>query len=107
MGTYGNGTVLRRQGAGSFAGNPDQQRQGSFADADRITIVRYDGDRERTCVTGLRGARRLLSRASLTDHARDRAVNELQIGNAVVLVELREITAGRVQARLEQPKRVA
>ena len=106
IGTYGNRTVLRRQGAGSFAGNPDGQRQGSFADTDRITIVSPDGDAERTRVTGLRGARRLLNRAPLDDHAVDRAVSELQIGHTVVLVDLRGITASQAQAQLEQPTRV-
>jgi hypothetical protein len=102
-GTYDNGTVLRRQSAGSFAGDPDQQRQGSFADTDRITIVSYDGDTERTRVTGLRGARRLLSSAPLDDHGVARAVNELQIGHTVVLVDLRGITASQAQAQPEQP----
>jgi hypothetical protein len=35
IGTFGNRVLLRRQGAGSFAGDPDLQRQGSFADVDR------------------------------------------------------------------------
>jgi pimeloyl-ACP methyl ester carboxylesterase len=105
VGTYGDGAVVRRQGAGSFAGDPDQQRQGSFADTDRITIVSYDGDAERTRVTGLRGARRLLSRAPLDDHAVDRAVNELQLGHTVVLVDLRGTTASQAQAQLEQQAR--
>jgi hypothetical protein len=107
VGTYGNRTVLRRQGAGSFAGDPDQRRQGSFADTDRITIISYDGDAERARVTGLRRARRLLSMAPLDDNAVDRAVNELQIGDTVVLVDLRGTTAGQAQAQFEQPKRVA
>lgn len=106
IGTYGNGTVLRRQGGGSFAGDPDQQRQGSFADTDRITIVSYHGDAERTRVTGLRGAQRLLSRAPLDDHAVDRAVNELQFGHTVVLVGHGGSRPAR-QAQLEQPTRVA
>jgi len=106
MGTYANGTVLRRQGAGAFAGDPDQQRQGSFADTDRITIVRYDGDAERARVTGLRGARRLLSRAPLDHHAVGRAIDELQLGRAVVLVDLRGSRPESAQAQLEQPKRV-
>jgi hypothetical protein len=104
IGTYGNGTVLRRQGAGSFAGDPDQQRQGSFADTDGVTIVRYDGDAERTRVTGLRGARRLLSRAPLDNHAVDLAVNELQKGHTVVLVELRTITTSQAQATSASPR---
>jgi hypothetical protein len=107
MGTYGNRTVLRRQGTGSFAGDPDQQRQGSFADTDGITIVGYDGNAERARVTSVRGPRRLLSGALLDDHAVDRAVNELQLGNTVVLVDLRGITVSPAQAQLDQPTRVA
>jgi hypothetical protein len=34
VGTYGNVRRLRRQGAGTFAGDPDRQRQGSFADGE-------------------------------------------------------------------------
>jgi hypothetical protein len=33
--TYANRVLLRRQGAGSYAGEPDLQRQGSYADVDR------------------------------------------------------------------------
>jgi len=61
IGTYGGRVVQRRQDAGSFAGDPDQQRQGSFADTDRVVIVTYKGDAERARITGLRGARRLLA----------------------------------------------
>lgn len=86
VGTYGGGVVLRRQGAGGFAGDPDRQRQGSFADADPVVIVSYEGDAERARVTGLRGVRRRLGRAALDDDAVDRAVSELHMGHAVVLV---------------------
>jgi hypothetical protein len=34
VGTYGSVVLLRRQGAGSYAGDPDRQRQGSSADTD-------------------------------------------------------------------------
>jgi hypothetical protein len=54
VGTYGNRPVLRRQGAGGFAGDPDHHRQGSFADTDRVVIVTYHDDAERARVTGLR-----------------------------------------------------
>jgi hypothetical protein len=107
VGTYGNRPVLRRQGAGGFAGDPDHQRQGSFADTDRVVIVTYHGDAERARVTGLRGARRLLGRASLGRDNVDRAVHELRDGHAVVLVNLREIGAGEDRARLEQHARAA
>jgi hypothetical protein len=102
VGTYGDRHVLRRQGAGSFAGDPDRQRQGSFADTDRVAIVTYNGDAERAQITGLRGARRLLARAALDDNAVDRVVGELHKAHAIMLVDLREIAASEANARLEQ-----
>ena len=107
IGTYGSRGLQRRQGAGSFAGDPDQQRQGSFADTDRVVIVTYKGDAERARITGLRGARRLLRRAALADDAVDRAVGELHQGHAIMLVDLREIDASEADARLEQLARAA
>jgi hypothetical protein len=35
VGTFGDRRIRRRQGAGAFAGDPDAQRQGSFADTER------------------------------------------------------------------------
>jgi hypothetical protein len=102
VGTYGGRVVQRRQGAGSFAGDPDQQRQGSFADTDRVVIVTHKGDAERARITGLRGARRLLRRAALNHDAVDRAVGELHQGHAILLVDLREIDASEADARLKK-----
>jgi hypothetical protein len=107
VGTFGGGVVRRRQGAGGFAGDPDQQRQGSFGNVDRVVIVTYDGAAERARVTGLRGVRRLLRRAPLGDDAVARAVNELHTGRAVVLVDFREIAAGEARDQLEQLARAA
>jgi hypothetical protein len=107
IGTYGGRVLRRRQGAGSFAGDPDQQRQGSFADTDRVVIVTYKGDAERARITGLRGARRLLRRAALAHDAVDRAVGELHQGQAILLVDLREIAASEADARLEKIARAA
>jgi hypothetical protein len=107
IGTYADRVLQRRQSAGSFAGDPDQQRQGSFADTDRVTIVTYEGDAERARITGLRGARRLLRRAALNDDAIDRAVRELHNGHAILLLDLREIAASEANARLETLARAA
>jgi hypothetical protein len=107
VGTYGGRVLQRRQGAGSFAGDPDRQRQGSFADTDRVVIVTFKGDAERTRITGLRGARRLLRRAALDHDAIDRAVRELHKGHAILLVDLREVAASEADARLEKPARAA
>jgi hypothetical protein len=105
--TFGSTTVLRRRGTGSFAGNPDQQRQGSYADTDRVVMVTYAGDAERARITGLSGMRRLLGSAALDDAAVDRPVNEVHKGHAIVLVDLREISASEADARLEQLARAA
>jgi len=107
VGTFGSTTVLRRRGTGSFAGNPDRQRQGSFGDTDRVVLVTYAHGSERARITGLRGARRLLGRAALDDAAVDRAVNELGKGHAILLVDLRELSASETDARLEQLARAA
>ena len=107
IGTYGGRVVQRRRGAGSFAGDPDQQRQGSIANTDRVVIVTYKRDAERARITGLRGARRLLRRAALDDDAVDRAAGELHQGHAILLVDLREIAASDADARLEKLARAA
>jgi hypothetical protein len=107
VGTFGGRTVRRGQGAGGFAGDPDQQRQGSFADTDRVVIVSYADDAERARVSGLRGARRLLSRAGLNDETIDRTVNELHLGHAVVLVDRHELAASEARAQLDRFARAA
>jgi hypothetical protein len=107
VGTFGDRHVLRRQGAGSFAGDADHQRQGSFADTDRVVIFTYNAEADHARVTGLRGARRLLSRAALDDDTMNRAVGELDRGHSVVLVDVREIVASEARAQLEQDARAA
>jgi hypothetical protein len=87
---------------GGFAGDPDQQRQGSFGDVYRVLIVTYDDDAERMRVTGFGGVRRLLRWAALRDDAVARAVNELRTGRAIVLVDLRESTTDQARDQLEQ-----
>jgi hypothetical protein len=93
VGTYGGEPIARRRAAGGFAGDPDVQRQGSFANTDRVVIVTFAGDAERTRVTGLHGARRLLRRTTLEDEAVDRATRELHSGHAVILVDVDEAGA--------------
>jgi hypothetical protein len=107
VGTFGDRPVLRSQGAGTFAGDADHQRQGSFADTDRVMIITYNADAEHARVTGLRGARRLLRRAALDDDTVDRALHELHRGHAVVLVDVGEIVASEARAQLEQDARAA
>jgi hypothetical protein len=101
VGTYGNVRRLRRQGNGTFAGDADRQRQGSFADTDRDVIVTYEHEVVHVHVVGVRGLRRLLRDAALDDNTIDRVVDELHTGHAVVLAEIAEITPSDARERLE------
>jgi hypothetical protein len=85
VGTYANVHRLRRQGAGIFAGDPDRKRQGSFADADRDTILSYDAGGEHAHISGAAAVRRLLREAALDEAAADRIMRELHDGHAVVI----------------------
>jgi hypothetical protein len=96
VGTFAGGTHRRGDDAGSFAtgsfaGDAHQQRQGSFGDVERVTMVTYKADAERSRVTGYRGIRQLLRGPALDDDAIERAVEELHKGRTVVLVDVPEI----------------
>jgi hypothetical protein len=111
VGTFA-GTGRRSDDAGSFAtgsvaGDARGQRQGSFGDVERVTIVTYKPDAERSRVTGYRGIRRLLRRAALDDDAVDHAVDELHKGRTVVLVDVPEIASVETEARLEEMAKAA
>jgi hypothetical protein len=112
VGTYA-GQVHRRHlrigsfATGSFAGDPDSRREGSFADVERVVIVNHRDDREHARVTGYHGVRQLLRRAALDDEAVDGAVKKLHGGHAVVLVDVAEIAPSEVWARLEQVAQAA
>jgi nucleotide-binding universal stress UspA family protein len=102
VGTYGGAVRLRRQGAGGFTGDPDQQRQGSFGDADIDAIIRYEDPAGGSRVAGHLELQRLLRHFALTDDAAARVIHEAHTGRAVVLVEASRIAATAAQARLEE-----
>ena len=107
IGSYASVPRRRGQGVGSFAtgsfaGDPDRQRKGSFADVERVVIVICKDDKERSRVTGYRGVRQLLRRAALHDEAINRAVKALHTGHAVVLVDFAGLAPSEARAHLEQ-----
>jgi hypothetical protein len=106
VGSFANIRSSRRQGAGSFAGDPDRLRQGSFADGDRDVIDTCEDGSQRAHVVGDLGIRRLLRGLALDDDA-DCVVDELHAGHAVVLAEIAEIAPSDAQARLEQVAQAA
>jgi hypothetical protein len=107
VGTYAGPPRLRRQGSGGFAGDPDHQRQGSFADADADAILALEDGDGRSQLADRLGLQRLLWRAALVGDAADRVIGELHLGRAVVLVDAAEIAASEAQARLEEVARAA
>ena len=107
VGTYGGGTRLRRQGTGTYAGDSDEQRQGSWADVDRVVIVSFEDEGERSRVAGLRGVGTLLRRAELDDDAVERALGELRVGHPVVLVSVAANASNDVRVELEQGAQAA
>jgi nucleotide-binding universal stress UspA family protein len=100
VGTYGGAVRLRRQGAGGFTGDPDQQRQGSFGDADIDAIIGYEDSADGSRVVGDLGP--MLRRFGLTNDTGAQVIHELHAGRAVVLVEASQIAASAAQARLEE-----
>lgn len=111
-GSYASVAHLRGRPTGSFAtgsyaGDPDRQRQGSFADVERVVIITYKDGAERRRVTGYRGVRQLLRRVALDDDAVDRAIKELHLGHTAVLADVAEIAPSDARAHLDQTAHAA
>jgi hypothetical protein len=105
VGTYANRRHLRCRGAGSFAGDPDRQRQGSFADADRDVIVSFEDGAEHPRVVGDHAVRELL-RGVAVERAGP-VVEALHTGHAVVIAEVAEIAPREARSRLEDVGKAA
>jgi hypothetical protein len=87
VGTFGNVRRRRRQGRGAFAGDPDGQRQGSFADVERDVIVSFDGGAPHPHIATHRALRRLLAAVTLDGEPADRLVEELHHGRGLVVAD--------------------
>jgi len=72
---------------GTFAGDPDVQRRGSFGDADRDTVATYRAGLRRTRIVSHHRVERILVDAGL-DHASAQAhVDALHAGRVLVLLQ--------------------
>jgi hypothetical protein len=107
VGTFGDVRRLRCQATGTFAGDADGQRQGSFADTDRHAIVSYDGRAEHPRLVGDLELRRLLQGADLDAVPADRVVDELHLGHAAVVADVAEIAPSDARLRLKELANVA
>jgi hypothetical protein len=88
VGTFANRRRRRGQGNGTYAGDPDRQRKGSFGDVDRDVIVTFGRDAEHPRVATHRMLRRLLRAVTLDGEPADRLVDELHVGHGLVLADL-------------------
>jgi hypothetical protein len=92
VGTFGNVTLQRWRPGGSFAGDADLQRQGSFADVDSHVVTTHDsGGGEHSHVAGGRAVEALLRAAGLERGAAEHALEQLRGGSTLVLVQVAKI----------------
>jgi hypothetical protein len=108
VGTFGDSTLARWRPAGGFAGNPDAQREGSFADADGHVVVSCDpAGHEHTRITGSHAIERLLRNAGVAPEAADRGLAQLRAGRALVLIQIAEMGPGDAAEFLEHAAEAA
>jgi hypothetical protein len=106
--TFASTTLLRWHPPGTFAGDPDRQRAGSFADVDSHVIVHHDASGcEHSRVAGLHGLEALLMAAGVERDAADRALAELCAGSSLVLVQVAEMGPAEAAARLDDVEQAA
>jgi hypothetical protein len=80
-------------GRGTYAGDADEQRRGSFADIDRETVAAYPEGVERQHVVGHQQVRRLLLDAGLAEDEADRDVQALHEGRVLVVADVGDVDA--------------
>lgn len=106
--TFASTTLRRWHPPGTFAGDPDRQRAGSFADVDSHVIVRHDSSgREHAQVVGLRSLEALFVTAGLEPDTAQRALADLCAGSSLVLVQVAEMGPAEAAARLEDVRQAA
>jgi hypothetical protein len=102
VGTFANTTVERWRPGGTFAGDPDLRREGSFADADSQVVIHDDpAGHGHTRVVGLKAVAALCEEVGLEDADVERALAALRAGASLVLVQIAEIGPADAAARLE------
>jgi hypothetical protein len=88
VGRFAGRPRRRCQGTGTFAGDPDRQRKGSFADVERDMIITFERRGEHPHVATQRALRDLLSSVTLAGEPADHLVQELHAGHRLVVAEV-------------------
>jgi hypothetical protein len=87
VGSYADVAHSGRDATGTFAGDPDNQRRGSFGDADRDTVTTYQSGVERTRIASHRRLERIFVDAGLDRAIATAHVGALHAGRVLVLVD--------------------
>jgi hypothetical protein len=98
FGTYAGPPRLRWRAAGGFIAHPDEQRQGSFGDVDRILRVTGQGGDRHVEAIDDHSVCRLLTEAQLPDEVARRMVRHLHGGDAVMFVQLTHVDLDTAEA---------
>jgi hypothetical protein len=87
VGSYAGIQHSGRKAMGTFAGDPDTQRRGSFGDADRDTVTTYRAGVRRTRIASHHRIEQLLVEAGLDRGSAQADVKALHAGRALVLIQ--------------------
>jgi hypothetical protein len=86
VGSYANIAHSGREAIGTFAGDPDEQRRGSFSDVDRDTLTTYQSGVKRTRIASHRRLEQILLDAGMDPAIARANVRALHAGRVLVLV---------------------
>jgi hypothetical protein len=86
VGSFADIAHSGRAAIGTFAGDPDKQRRGSFGDTDRDTVTAYRSGVKRTRIASHHRLRKILLDARLDRTAAKANVDALHAGRVLVLV---------------------
>jgi hypothetical protein len=86
VGSFADITHSGRGAVGTFAGDPDEQRRGSFGDSDRDTVTTYESGVKRTRIATHGRLRKILVDAGLNQATATANVRALHAGRVLVLV---------------------
>jgi len=85
--SYANIRHSGREATGTFAGDPDTRRHGSFGDVDRDTVTTYRAGVRRTRIASHHRIERILVDAGLDQASATAHIKALHAGRVLVLVQ--------------------
>jgi hypothetical protein len=91
-GSFADAPQSSRAGAGSYAGDADEQRRGGFGDIDRETVTSYRNGVPHVQIASHRNLKRMLVEVGLDEATAETDVAALHHGRILVLVRTSDLT---------------